>query len=170
MSFESFGEVDPVPGKRITTPLHYIACFRQSVSSKTFSVLKVKVKKIIKKIIKKLISDKRWNNQVAFVQNNNSIKPSWFGLTMLVEKKFKYKKETILNRLDKLGIENRPIISGNFLKQPALRKYRINQKSNDFPNANYIHEYGLFIGLKNKILKNEEIKKFANIFFKSFNS
>ena len=89
---------------------------------------------------------------------------------MLVEKKFKYKKETILNRLDKLGIENRPIISGNFLKQPALRKYRINQKSNDFPNANYIHEYGLFIGLKNKILKNEEIKKFANIFFKSFNS
>ena len=131
----------------------------------------IKIRKINRyKIIKKLTSDKRWNNQVVFVQNSSSVKPSWFGLTMLLEKRFKYKKKSILNKLDKLGIENRPIISGNFLKQPALRKYKIKQKSNDFPSANYIHEYGLFIGLKNKILSNEETKKFANIFFSSFNS
>ena len=131
----------------------------------------IKIRKINRyKIIKKLTSDKRWSNQVAFVENSSSVKPSWFGLTMLLDKRFKYKKKYILNKLDKLGIENRPIISGNFLKQPALRKYRIKQKSNDFPSANYIHEYGLFIGLKNKILNNEETKKFANIFFRSFNS
>ena len=120
------------------------------------------------KIIKKIMTDKRWNNQVRFVEKNDNIEPSWFGLAMLFNKKFKHKKNLILNKLDKLGIENRPIISGNFLKQPALRKYNINQKSKNFPNANYVHEYGLFVGLKNKIMSQIETEKFANIFFKSF--
>jgi len=38
----------------------------------------------------------------------------------------------------------------------------------NFPNANYVHEYGFFVGLKNKIMSSIETKKFANIFFKSF--
>ena len=71
--------------------------------------------------------------------------------------------------MDKLGLENRPIISGNFLRQPALNKYILKQKSKNFPNANFVHEHGLFVGLKNKILSRTETKKFANIFFKSFN-
>ena len=129
----------------------------------------IKIKKVNRnKIIKKIMTDKRWNNQVRFVEKNDNIEPSWFGLAMLFNKKFKHKKNLILNKLDKLGIENRPIISGNFLKQPALRKYNINQKSKNFPNANYVHEYGLFVGLKNKIMSQIETEKFANIFFKSF--
>ena len=120
------------------------------------------------KIIKKLVSDKRWNHQVSFVQVSKNIKPSWFGLSMLLNKKLKDKKNLILNTMDKLGIESRPIIGGNFLKQPALKKYNIKQKSKNYPNANYIHEHGLFVGLKNKILTSIEIKQFVNIFFKSF--
>ena len=129
----------------------------------------IKIRKVNRnKIIKKILADKRWNNQVRFVEKNDNIEPSWFGLAMLFNKKFKHKKNLILNKLDKLGIENRPIISGNFLKQPALRKYNINQKSKNFPNANHVHEYGLFVGLKNKIMSQIETEKFANIFFKSF--
>ncbi len=120
------------------------------------------------KVIKKLTTDKRWNDQVSFIKKDHNVKPSWFGLSMLINKKFKKSKRLIFNRLDKLGIENRPIISGNFLKQPALRKYDIRQKSKDFPNANYVHEYGLHVGLENKIMGKIEIEKFANIFFKSF--
>ena len=105
---------------------------------------------------------------MSFVEKNNNVKPSWFGLSMLINKKFKQSKRLIFNRLDKLGIENRPIISGNFLKQPALRKYNISQKSKNFPNANHVHEYGLFVGLKNKIMSQIETEKFAHIFFKSF--
>ena len=119
-------------------------------------------------IIKKLTTDKRWDDQVSFVEKDNNVEPSWFGLSMLFNKKFKQSKKLILNRLDKLGIENRPIISGNFLKQPALKKYNIKQKSKNYPNANYVHEHGLFVGLKNKILTSIKIKQFVNIFFKSF--
>jgi|TARA_B100001964_G_C13962847_1_gene478463 CDP-6-deoxy-D-xylo-4-hexulose-3-dehydrase len=105
---------------------------------------------------------------VNFIEKNDNVESSWFGLTMLLNKRFKNRKKLILNKLDKLGIENRPIISGNLLKQPALRKYKVSQKSRNFPNANYVHEYGFFVGLKNKIMSSVETKKFANIFFKSF--
>ena len=120
------------------------------------------------KIIKNLVMDQRWNNQVNFVFNNKNVKPSWFGLSMIINKKFKNKKNKIFKKLDKMGIENRPIISGNFLQQPALKKYNLRQKSKDFPNANFVHEYGLFVGLKNYPLSQAEIKKFVNIFFKAF--
>jgi len=129
----------------------------------------IKVRKINRdKIIKVLKIDKRWKNQVTFVENDNNIKPSWFALAMLLNKKYKKSRNQIFNRLDKLGIENRPIISGNFLQQPAIRNYHLKQKSKDFPNANFVHEHGLFVGLKNQILNRKEIKKFADIFFKAF--
>ena len=112
--------------------------------------------------------DKRWKNQVSFVNNSNNVKPSWVGLSMLLNKKYKNRRNQIFNKLDKLGIENRPIISGNFLLQPALRKYNLKQKSSDFPNANFVHEHGLFVGLKNRKLSQMETKKFANIFFLAF--
>tara|TARA_A100000164_G_scaffold136699_1_gene121369 strand:- start:208 stop:1488 length:1281 start_codon:yes stop_codon:yes gene_type:complete len=129
----------------------------------------IKVRKINKnKIINKIITDSRWNNQVRFLEKTKNVDPSWFGLTMLMDKKFKKKRKSILIKLDKMGIENRPIISGNFLKQPAIKKYKFAQKSSDFPNANYVHEFGFFVGLKNKIMSPNETTKFVNIFFKSF--
>ena len=129
----------------------------------------VKIRKINRdKIIRSLMLDKRWRNQVSFVNNSKSIKPSWFGLSMLLNKKYKNKKNQIFSKLDKLGIENRPIISGNFLKQPALRKYNLKQKSEDFPNANFVHEHGLFVGLKNQTLSQIETKRFVDIFFQAF--
>ena len=120
------------------------------------------------KIIKKLLGDDRWENQVHFVEARKNLKPSWFGISMLLNKRYKNKKNQVLDKLDKLGIENRPIIGGNFLKQPALNGYNIKQKSINFPNANYVHDYGFFVGLKNKVLSMNEVNKFANIFFNSF--
>ncbi len=125
-------------------------------------------KKNRNKIIKKIKSDKRWEKQVEFINNSDHVNPSWFGIAMLFNKKLKYKKKFILNKLNKFGIENRPIISGNFLKQPVMKKYKISQKSSQFPNANYVHEYGFFVGLKHKLMSNKEISKYSNIFFKSF--
>ena len=129
----------------------------------------IKIRKINRnKIIQKITTDKKWDNQVRFVEKSDNVEASWFGLAMLINKKFRYRKKLILHQLDKLGIENRPIISGNFLKQPALRKYNISQKAKNFPNANHVHEYGLFVGIKNKIMSQDETNKFTNIFFKSF--
>ena len=52
----------------------------------------IKIRKVNRnKIIKKIMADKRWNNQVRFVEKNDNIEPSWFGLAMLFNKKFKHK-------------------------------------------------------------------------------
>tara|TARA_B110000438_G_C15746442_1_gene620962 strand:+ start:10 stop:1266 length:1257 start_codon:yes stop_codon:yes gene_type:complete len=121
-----------------------------------------------KKIITNLIKDKRWDNHVKFFNANKHVKPSWMGLPMLLHSRYSKNKNKIFNKLEKLGVENRPIISGNFLMQPALKKFKLSQKAKNFPKANIIHERGLFIGLSRENLSDDKIKKFVNIFFNSF--
>ena len=116
------------------------------------------------------MQDKRWDNQVLFLQKNKNVMPSWFGLTMIMNKKFKLRKDKILLKLDRLGIENRPIISGNFTIQPSAKKYKLVGNKDKFPNVNSINELGFFIGLKINKITNKDLKKFKNIFFEAFNS
>ena len=40
------------------------------------------------KIINSLKNNKKWSNQFDFVKINLNIKPSWFGLPMLINKNF----------------------------------------------------------------------------------
>ena len=63
-----------------------------------------------------------------------------------------------MNYLTKKGIENRPIISGNFLNQPASKFYNFKLTKNDFKNADEIEDRGFFIGLHTDNIKEVEIK------------
>ena len=40
-----------------------------------------------------------------------------------------------INYLEKKGIETRPIISGNFANQPAVKLYKLNKSNEKFKNA-----------------------------------
>lgn len=55
-------------------------------------------------------------------------------------------KEKIKNIFDENEIEYRPIISGNLLKHPFMKKYNIKINDKDFKNANIVHNNGLYIG------------------------
>ena len=44
-------------------------------------------------IISSLKKNKIWNNQFKFVNIDKDIKPSWFGLPILINNKFKAKKK-----------------------------------------------------------------------------
>ena len=79
-------------------------------------------------IIKTLVSSKKWNNQFKFINTPNNFKPSWMGFPILLSKRFKNKKKRFVNYLDSKGIETRPIISGNFLNQPAAKLYKLNKE------------------------------------------
>ena len=48
------------------------------------------------------------------------------------------------------GIETRPIISGNFLNQPAIDLFNLNPKKKKLKNAQDIEERGFFIGIDTK--------------------
>lgn len=62
-------------------------------------------------------------------------------------------KNTLKNALNEAGIEIRPIISGNLLKQPCFSKYGI---GTNFKNAQIIHENGFYIG-NNQFVSDERL-------------
>ena len=117
-------------------------------------------------IIKTLKSSINWNNQFQFIDVPHNIKPSWMGFPILLSKRFKDKKKKFVNYLDSKGIETRPIISGNFLRQPSINKYKIIKKIK-LINSDYINNNGFFIGLPTRIISKKIITKLVDIFEKS---
>lgn len=116
------------------------------------------------KILKHFKKNHTVNKNYKILSENDDVKPSWFGLPIILSKglnKFK-----ILKKLEKNGIETRPIISGNFLKQPSIKKYKLNTKS-PMPNANYVNKYGFFIGLPTEEITQTTVKKLIKNFEKS---
>jgi CDP-4-dehydro-6-deoxyglucose reductase, E1 len=67
-------------------------------------------------------------------------------------------KKPLKDFLTKKGIESRPIISGNLLKQPFLREF-VNHEQ--FPNADFIHSNAFYIG------NNQFVNKKRLIYFKN---
>ena len=102
-----------------------------------------------KLIIKKILNHKKWNNQFIFLKVPKNIQPSWFGLPILISDGLKNKKNKFLKFLDKIGIENRPIVSGNFLNQPASKLYKLTSKEK-FVSSQKVEDNGFFIGLHTK--------------------
>jgi len=119
-----------------------------------------------RKIINGLKKSKTWNNQFSFFKINPNIKPSFFGFPILLNKKYLGKRKRYLGLLDKLGVETRAIISGNFLNQPAIKLHKIGNKKDKFTQAQKIEDLGFFIGLHTKILNNKSLNKLVNILLK----
>ena len=45
------------------------------------------------KILNSLQNSKNWNNQFSFIEKNKNLKPSWFGLPILIDKNIYIKKK-----------------------------------------------------------------------------
>ena len=72
-----------------------------------------------------------------------------------VEKKF-------LKYLTKIGIENRPILSGNLTNQPSTQLYKLNKDGFIFSNSEKIENLGFFIGLHTNKISNSIAKYISN--------
>ena len=51
---------------------------------------------------------------------------------ILLNKKYKSKKKTFVDLIEKNGLETRPIISGSFNNQPASKLYKLNKLNDKF--------------------------------------
>ena len=110
------------------------------------------------KIIKNLKNSKKWNNQFIFFEPNKNLDASWFGLPLLIDKKYIFKKDKFLNYLNKNGIETRPILSGNFANQSSIKLYKIHYNLSNLKNSQEIEKRGFFIGLPTQIASSKKIK------------
>ena len=83
---------------------------------------------------------------------------------MVLENKLAGQRNQVVKNLESRGIECRPIVAGNFMKNPVIEYLKFISNGN-YESANQIHDNGLFIGndirdLKENIdLVHETIKK-----------
>ena len=109
------------------------------------------------KIISRLKKSKNWKDQFIFIEPTKNLKPSWFGLPILVNKKFIKIKKKFLKKLNMAKIETRPIISGNFLNQPCIKLYNLKKKNEKFLGSQEIEDRGFFIGLPTKKISKDKL-------------
>ncbi len=103
-------------------------------------------------IIKEVMQSGKFKNQIEFLECSKKIDPSWFGLAVLINKQYVKKKFKYLKYLSEKKIETRPIISGNFINQPAIKLYKLNKNKKKYNNAQVVENLGFFIGLHTKII------------------
>ena len=126
----------------------------------------IKLRKINRnKIISAMNKSNHINGKLEFFTENLNVNPSWFGIPIKIVNN-KIKKNILIKNLEKNGIETRPIISGNFAKQPAAIKYGL-AKNQKFPNTDDVYNKSFFIGLPTKHIKNNFIDKIILAFEKS---
>ena len=104
------------------------------------------------------------NSNFNFIEKNKHVEPSWFGIPILI--KNKNNRNYFVSKIEKNGVETRPIISGNFLKQPAVKKYNLIKK-NRLINSDIINNHGFFIGLPTRKLNSNIINRLVKIFEKN---
>ncbi len=70
---------------------------------------------------------------------------SWFGFSIILEEDYIGKRDEIVEKLQNKGIEVRPIVAGNFTRNPVISylDYSIYGK---LEQADFIHENGFFVG------------------------
>lgn len=91
------------------------------------------------KKLPKIISQRRRNAQTFPLKAQKEIgESSWYGFALLSDDP-EFKTE-----LERVGVEHRPVISGNFLRHPAIKHY--NYVSDPLPNADFVHDHGVMIG------------------------
>ena len=81
------------------------------------------------------------NFKIQFEAGNSS----WFGFSIVLQKKLTGKRKELIKLLSTNGIETRPIVAGNFTLNPVM-KFLNFLPLPPLPSADLIHNEGFFIG------------------------
>lgn len=80
---------------------------------------------------------------------------SWFGFSLVVKENAPFNRSHLLSALELNGIECRPIVTGNFLKNTEVLKYFDYEIFEKLTNSEFIDKNGLFIGNQQLDLEKE---------------
>ena len=116
------------------------------------------------RLISSIKSHPKWDSQLIFPEAPAHAEPAWFGFVGILQPSMEYLHKDYLNHLSSCGIENRPIISGNFVNQPAIKTLELEDvlKSGPFPGADYLGNCGFFIGIHTYALSESQILYLTN--------
>ena len=79
---------------------------------------------------------------------------SWFGFSLVINNPVLGTRSELVQRMKRNGIAVRPIVAGNFTRNPVM-KHMPHAPLSPLPNADIVHENGLFIGNHHYEMKKE---------------
>ena len=114
-----------------------------------------------------------WNDELSkyseylILPKRNLENHVYFGYAITIKKNSPFSREKLTKFLESKGIETRPIMSGNYIEQPAAKLINY-QKHGDLNNAKLIMRNSFFIGNNHKVTQKERelVVNSFNDFFK----
>ncbi|MDA3890387.1 MAG: DegT/DnrJ/EryC1/StrS family aminotransferase [Salinivirgaceae bacterium] len=79
---------------------------------------------------------------------------SWFGFALLLNENAPISRDALVKQLMEMGIECRPIVSGNFLKNAVMQYYDY-KVAGEIQAADMVDRHGFFVGNHHYNLKTE---------------
>jgi CDP-6-deoxy-D-xylo-4-hexulose-3-dehydrase len=79
---------------------------------------------------------------------------SWFGFSLVVEPGMGLDRKGVVSAMGDAGVVCRPIVTGNFTRQPAMR-WLDHTVCGPLPGADLIHDRGFYVGNAERDLKTE---------------
>jgi len=89
--------------------------------------------------------------------------PAWFGIGARLHRAYAHQLAQYLQYLTEHGVENRPVISGNFTRQPCISSYGIDAQPHNYPGAECVHMCGFFIGVHQVRIDDSVIEKLVGV-------
>ncbi len=89
-----------------------------------------------------------------FYIQKNVDNSSWFGFSLIIKPESNVKRKDIVEKLTKLNIDCRPIVTGDFTKNKVLEYFNY-EVFGEMKNARYLDEHGFFVGNHQISLKQE---------------
>jgi len=84
-------------------------------------------------------------NQRELILQKEIGRSSWFGFSLVIRPGSTWTRKGLIEKLNGLGFECRPIVAGNFTKNPVI-DYFDYELTGKMENADYVDKNGLFIG------------------------
>jgi CDP-6-deoxy-D-xylo-4-hexulose-3-dehydrase len=73
-------------------------------------------------------------------------RPVWMALPILLKECAPFRRSDLTSYLESSGVETRPIVAGNLMRQPAARLFG-DLGAGAFPGADVVHDRGFYVGL-----------------------
>ena len=115
------------------------------------------------RLLQALKSHEKWKDQFRFPSApNQAADPAWFGFVAILRRDLQDHLPAYLEYLTRHKVENRPIISGNFVHQPAIQTLGLKVDPNGYPGSDELGTCGFFIGVHTYRLSDAQISYLAD--------
>jgi CDP-6-deoxy-D-xylo-4-hexulose-3-dehydrase len=86
---------------------------------------------------------------------------SWFGFAFILTEEAEVSRDVVVARLATAGVECRPVVAGNFTRQPVMAHLR-HEPPGALPNADEVHDRGFYIG--NNPMDDDDLERLHGAF------